>query len=401
MSKFPSAAISVSARLRPLYIAAFLQGFVFWYAIEKLFLHQIGISDAGIAIIVVVFTAVMTIANLPLGVLADRWSRRGVLLVATFCLVGASLFDGMSHTFTTYLIGSCLWGIYYAAYMGTYDAIIYDVLTEQNGSAAGFEKYYGAIQLTDGSALVIASLLCSPLVHWVDLRGVYFLTVPFSCLAIVALLKFQEPKIHLATDRVQLLTHLHAIVKAVLFRAETIEITLCLILVTVIARVALEFDQLWLIALFLPLAFYGPVNALLLLGYGAGGWFSKHIVTLKFATLGIGLLMSLASIAMLYHSLWLTVFALFILIAGTTILEVILGRWLHDSLSSNIRAGASSAVVTLGYACFLPIGLLLGYISRTYTIFTASWILIVCSLGLSTVLGYMLYRPGRSKYGTV
>ena len=76
----------VGKRLRPLYATGFIHGFALWYAVEKLFMKSIGFNDFLITIVTITYIVVMTAANLPLGVLADRWSRKGVLYLATCAL---------------------------------------------------------------------------------------------------------------------------------------------------------------------------------------------------------------------------------------------------------------------------------------------------------------------------
>lgn len=46
-------------RLTPLYIAAFLQAFNLWYAIEKIFMRSIGFDDVAIGIAAALSTAVI------------------------------------------------------------------------------------------------------------------------------------------------------------------------------------------------------------------------------------------------------------------------------------------------------------------------------------------------------
>jgi len=82
---------SVTKRLRSLYATAFIHSFVLWYSIEKLFMRSVGLNDYLITIATLVYIVVMMAANIPLGLLADRWSRKGVLYLATCALIGSSL----------------------------------------------------------------------------------------------------------------------------------------------------------------------------------------------------------------------------------------------------------------------------------------------------------------------
>ena len=128
---------SVGRRLRPLYATGFIHSFVLWYSIEKLFMRSVGLNDYLITIATLVYIVVMMTANIPLGLLADRWSRKGVLYIATCALIGSSVVCGFSHGLALYATGISVWGLFYAAYAGTYDSAVYDVVLEETGSAEG------------------------------------------------------------------------------------------------------------------------------------------------------------------------------------------------------------------------------------------------------------------------
>jgi len=59
-------------------------------------------------------------------------------------------------------------------------------------------------------------------------------------------------------------------------------------------------------------------------------------------------------------------------IIGIMVLNIALTRYLHDAMPSNIRAGASSVVSTIGYGVFIPTALGFGLVSRAHGIFEAS-----------------------------
>ena len=75
-------ATGLRRRLAPLYAAVFLQGLAFWVPIEKLFMTSIGFDAAGVGLMAAVYAAVVPFFEVPSGILADRWSRRGVLVLA-------------------------------------------------------------------------------------------------------------------------------------------------------------------------------------------------------------------------------------------------------------------------------------------------------------------------------
>ncbi len=164
------AAQPVTKRLRPLYATGFIHSFVLWYSIEKLFMRSVGLNDYLITIATLVYIVVMMVANIPLGILADRWSRKGVLYIATCALIGSSLVCGLSHGLAMYATGISVWGLFYAAYAGTYDSAIYDVVLEETGSADAFEHCYGRVQMFEATAFITSALFSAVVARYASLR---------------------------------------------------------------------------------------------------------------------------------------------------------------------------------------------------------------------------------------
>ena len=204
---------SVGRRLRPLYATGFIHSFVLWYSVEKLFMRSVGLNDYLITVATLVYIVVMMTANIPLGVLADRWSRKGVLYLATCALVGSSVVCGLSHGLAWYATGISVWGLFYAAYAGIYDSAVYDVVLEETGSAGAFERCYGRVQMFEATAFIASALASAVVARYASLRAEYFLTVPVTCCAFLTLSRFREPRLHRAAPRPHLGAHLGQIVR--------------------------------------------------------------------------------------------------------------------------------------------------------------------------------------------
>src|SRR5579863_4966697 len=202
------AAQAVGKRLRPLYATSFIHSFVLWYSIEKLFMRSVGLNDYLITIATLVYIVVMMVANIPLGLLADRWSRKGVLYIATCALIGSSVVCGLSDGLAMYATGISVWGLFYAAYAGTYDSTVYDVVLEETGTGDAFEHCYGRVQMFEATAFITSALCSTAVAHYASLRAAYFLTIPFTCGAFVTLYRFREPGLHRTVPRLHLGAHL-------------------------------------------------------------------------------------------------------------------------------------------------------------------------------------------------
>lgn len=374
-------------RLQPLFAAVFFQSFVLWFAVEKLFMVSIGFTNSMITVTTALYISVMLLANIPLGILADRWSRRGVLILASTSLVASCIIGGLSHGFWMYTLALSLWGVFYACYMGTYDSVVYDTVLEETGKSESFEYYFGRIKLFASVALVMGSLLSAVVVHFLDLRATYFITAPLAACSLVALYFFKEPTLHKKAARQLMLPHVKDTFSAVLKRGNTVWIVLCLICITAGAQMLFEFDQLWLIALALPVVWYGPVNAFILTATGTSGLLASKIKNNVVSICAVGVVLVLASGVLLTQYRTLIIIAQMIMIACFITIEIIVNRYLHDSMPSKLRTGASSVVTTAGYALFIPVALLFGKISEHFSVFQASWTIIaLCSMALMTLV---------------
>jgi MFS family permease len=364
-------------RLAPLYVAAFLQGFVLWYAIEKLFMRGIGFDDATIGVMVAAYSAIMLIVETPSGILADRWSRKGVLILASLALAVSSIVCGLSDDVPTYIIGALFWGIFFALYSGTYDSIIYDTLLEETGSSDSYERYYGRITVMDSIGLVTGSIFGGIVGEVFGLTEVYLWSVPFALLSIIALVKFREPGLHKAEVAAPIKEHVVATFSAVLRNRQLVPVLIVLVILTALTDTLYEFSQLWLIALAAPIVVFGPANALLLATAGLGGLAAGYVKMHRYSVMLITLLVMLVSSIGLVLSRTTSVIVTFQVLLGIGLvgIGIIFTRLLHDSLPSKVRAGASSAVSTFSRLIFIPLSLSLGYVSKELDIFTAGWII--------------------------
>ena len=107
----PPGRAGVRRCLRPLYAGAFLQNVTLWVPVEKLFMTSIGFTTATIGVMAALYALVVPLLEVPSGVLADRWSRRGVLVVAMVALAGSVTVGGLSPDVGWYLAAAALLGV--------------------------------------------------------------------------------------------------------------------------------------------------------------------------------------------------------------------------------------------------------------------------------------------------
>lgn len=371
-------------RLLPLYVAAFSHGFVLWYAIEKFFMQSIGFTDATIGIMAAAYTIVTLLTETPSGILADRWSRRGVLLIASVLLVLATVLGGLSHDVSTYIIAMGLWGIFYALYSGTYESVVYDVLLEEQQSADNFEKWFGYVRFVDSSALTLGALLGGLVSALTNPRMTYFVTIPFSLISVFALLRFREPLLHKAEPLSSVRKHVAATFGAILKRRSLVPVLLVLLSGGLLLKVILEFNQLWWLTLAVPLGMYGVATAANLGSLGLGGLLAARLrIDKPLVLLGmVTVIVASAASLVFWRNFYAVVAVQMLLVIFMLASEIIFARSLHDELPSRLRAGAASAVSTFVSIIFIPFSLVFGSISNRHDTFSAAWLV----LGIAVVM---------------
>jgi MFS family permease len=385
----PGVSRAVRRRLRPLYVTAFLQGCVMWYSVEKPFQVSIGFSDQAITIATVSYIIVMAVAAVPLGILADRWSRRGVLHLATCGLVTASLLCGLSHGFWMYTAGLAAWGVFYACYAGTYDALVWDVLLEEAGSADDFEFWFGRIQRNEAAALITGAVLCIGVSRIAGLRAEFLLTIPVTCCAFVSLHLFREPVLHKAAAS-GLGAHVSQVFRS-LAAKDIGWIAACLGCNLVAKLLIFEFMQLWLLPERLPDWVFSTGFAIVCAGSLAAGHYGGR---LRRSAAPVAGLMVLAASSGLFARIPVVIIAAQALaITGIIALQAVLYSCLHKTITdSRIRAGTSSVVSTASMVAFVPVALGFGAVADGHGVFTASWFAVAPIAGMGITLVVITLR---------
>ena len=384
-------------RLLPLHVAVGLQGVMLWMPVEKLFMSEIGFDPAAVGLMAAAYAAVVPIIEVPSGVLADRWSRRGVLVVASLALALCALVGGLSRDVPTYILSAMILGVFFAMHSGTLDSVVYDTVLEETGGSAVFEQRLGQVRLVESGALVCGSLLGGWLASITSTRLTYFLTVPFALLSILAYLRFREPRLHRAGDRTSLRRHLAVVYTALAVRTHLLEIVTLIVLTSLILQLVLEFGPLWLVALGAPALVYGPFWAGLMASLGLGGLLAGRLSFDRRTTVGVVVtLMILASLALTVSTnLAVVTSAQVVLAALIVVASIHVSRRMHDAVPSTVRSGVASGVSSISWLVFLPIAMVFGLVSRAYGVHTAGWTFSALTVLTSVLLARLTLRRPR------
>jgi MFS family permease len=381
---------SLQRRLLPLHVATLLLGTALWVPVEKLFMNEIGFDAASVGIMAAVYAAVPPIIEIPSGILADRWSRRGVLIVSSIAASVSVAIGGISTSVPMYFASAFFLGVFFAMRSGTLEAVVYDTVLEESGDSEEFEGRIGRLRMIESVALVGSGLAGGLLAGLTSPRLTYFVTVPLTALSIVAFLKFREPQLHKAAEPISLRGHLEVTYRTIARRDQLRPTVALAVLTSLIMMVMFEFGPLWLVALAASTVLYGPHWAGLMSTLGLGGLLAGKLRLDRPATVGgvAGLTIGAGLLLTTSTDVVVVTVAQIVLVLLMVVASIHVTRLLHDAVPSTVRAGVASGVGAISWMTFLPFALAFGLVSDAFGVHRAGWMIV----GVTVLTAALLTR---------
>jgi MFS family permease len=165
--------------------------------------HDLGISDVRIGLLIgTAFAAIYALAGIPLGFLADRTSRRNLIVAGMLLWSAATIYCGFAGTFGEMFAGRVAVGLGEAVLSPAAVSLVGDFFPpERRGTALGV--YFTGVSIGIGSAVMIGGGLLSvinagllsgtALAHVVPWRAVLMLIGAPGILWALLMLTFREP----------------------------------------------------------------------------------------------------------------------------------------------------------------------------------------------------------------
>ena len=135
---------------------------------------------ALIPIILVVMNITYATSAYPFGRLADRMSRRILLVIGIALLIVADVVLATSGTVWQVMLGAAVWGVHMGATQGLLSAIIADTVPADLGGTA-----FGFYSLVTGTALLAASVVAGLLWTAVGSTATFAAGAVFAVVAVI------------------------------------------------------------------------------------------------------------------------------------------------------------------------------------------------------------------------
>ena len=121
---------------------AALSELVPYYPLYALLFLDTGLSDAQISVLFAIWSVTALVTEVPAGALADRWSRRGAVVLASVLQAVAFVVWTAAPAFWAFALGFVIWGVGGALVSGASEALIHDELAAV-GAEGSFGRVYG------------------------------------------------------------------------------------------------------------------------------------------------------------------------------------------------------------------------------------------------------------------
>jgi hypothetical protein len=217
-------------------------------------------------------------------------------------------------------------------------------------------------------------------------------------LALIALSRFQEPRLHQTGERSPLREHLRITYGAIVRRGRLIPIAAASIMAALILQAIFEFGPLWLIALNASAVYYGPFWAGLVATLGVGGLLAGRLRLNKpIPAVGVAIVMLLACLIMTTsHNLLALTVAMVVLALLVVVAGIHVSHLMHDAVPSTIRTGVASGISAVSWMLFMPFALAFGAVSKQSGVYTSGWMITGAAVLAGAALGWVVLRPVRS-----
>ena len=193
---YPARRIVWSSRsLVPMALAMIAAGFDFYVPVSAFFLESRGLSLTDIFMLESVLVASILVAEIPAGVIGDRFDRRRLVGAGFVFNAIAEILFATGTNFSIYALSFVMSGLSIAMLTGVQDAYIYDSLGDDaDAKAVGAWGHLSALMLTAGvTGSVVGSALGSVDISLPALLSAAMAVVAAVC---VAFLPQQNPKTH-------------------------------------------------------------------------------------------------------------------------------------------------------------------------------------------------------------
>lgn len=340
--------------------------FIIAYAIERLFWEQRGMTVQMVVFAEIVYALVVAALEIPTGYLADRFSRKWMMVFgATFACFELAILI-FATQFWHFALAVALAAVHGAATSGTENALLYDSL-KVTGEEDSFEKKLGRLRAVEYGAHMVAGIIGGVVAVRLGYVSTYWFSLLSTALAFLVTFTLVEPPIRTREENEPVD---HALAqKAYVFLRQNPHIMFILGFGVITGSCLVYVDEFWQLYaqdVGLPVVLFGVVlgiNCLLnsISGLLAYKLKDKVPYTVLFAI--VLCLFTIGVLMMAFLKSLMGLLFLFVSYGAAGIIEPLVSGYLHHRAPSEVRATVES-YQSLGFRLTSAlVGLAFGFVS--------------------------------------
>jgi MFS family permease len=354
-----------------LYAYWFFHNLIFAYVIERLFWQQRGISVQQVVYIEIIYASVIILIEVPTGSLADKWSRKNMMVLSAVFCICEFLILIFAHNFWHFAAAVFIAAISKALSSGTSNALLYDSL-KLIGEEKSFEKILGRIRFFDYSAATFAALIGSYAAskegyvfnYWISLISVF--------VALIISFTLVEPNIKTSTEEKEFWTYIKTSFKFLKNQTSLKFVLLYGIIIATCLTYVDEFWQLYVKEVNIPVIYFGIISGASFLIVSISGIFAYKIKE-KFSYKVIYSFLLVIFTTTLLISSYITskigLVFIFLMYSATGLIDPLVSGYLHHRTNSETRATVESFQSLASRIVIIVVGLIFGKLSTNYSVF--------------------------------
>ena len=182
------------SNINKIYVYNFLRSLVFAYVIERLFWASKGISILQVVWLEIIFSGIVVLLELPMGMYADRFSRKNLVVFDAIAGILEILIISLAQNFWYFTLAISLAAVGQTMQSGAHNALVYDTL-EIKGESYAFEKVLGRIQGLGNLGAMLSGLVGGVLASSYGLVSAYHLSLISLVAALLVALTLKEIRV--------------------------------------------------------------------------------------------------------------------------------------------------------------------------------------------------------------
>lgn len=155
------------------------QNLLLIYPVYPLLFSEAGLSVSQISLLLAIWSIPVILLELPSGILADRWSRKYLVVLSSLLRALCFMVWIILPTFLGFAVGFLFWGTSEALASGAEEALLFDTLKAM-GNQEAFASAYGKSSGAASLAVALACLTGGVVVQHAGYRMVLLLSVVCS-----------------------------------------------------------------------------------------------------------------------------------------------------------------------------------------------------------------------------